>query len=298
MQVAKVTLELRIPERLSLRLGAREKKRKRSLRCRLGVSFAAHQKRGNPSCINPMAFCRICGKPLTWIQNLFNRTVHDTCREIHGYIGHLQLSDWWLSSFDEDERQYIELAFTPLGLGIIHEGARPTAEGNSLLTGSRGLQVYGRAGTFLANLAEWLNKPECRHLARRVIEQAEAIASDPLEKHDVFQVMVVVNYRDRKKHPTFLHAAIRACQKQIDIAPEAIRLWRSQRRRTVPTHNGFEQLAIIREKEGNYAAAIRLSQAALKQGWRGVDWEGRIRRCKRKAAEREGKISLVRRSGE
>ncbi len=166
-----------------------------------------------------MAFCRICGKPLTWIQNLFNRTVHDTCREIHGYIGHFQLSDWWFSSFDEDERQYIELAFTPLGLGIIHEGARPTAEGNSLLTGSRGLQVYGRAGTFLANLAEWLNKPECRHLARRVIEQAEAIASDPLEKHDVFQVMVVVNYRDRKKHPTFLHAAIRACQKQIDIAP-------------------------------------------------------------------------------
>src|SRR5947207_8028632 len=82
----------------------------------------------------------------------------------------------------------------------------------------------------------------------------------PLEKHDVFQVMVVVN--DRKKHPTFLHAATRACQKPIDIAPEAIRLWRSQRRRTVPTHNGFEQLAIIREKEGDYAAAIRLSREA------------------------------------
>src|SRR6266542_718311 len=158
---------------------------------------------------------RICGKPLTWIQNLFNRTVHDTCREIHGYIGHFKLSEWWLSSFDEEERQYIELAFAPLGFQIILGGT--TADEDSLLTGSRGLLVYGRAGTFLANLAEWLNKPECRHLARRVIEQADAIASDPLEKHDVFQVMVVVNYRDRKKPPTFLHAAIRACQKQIDI---------------------------------------------------------------------------------
>lgn len=176
------------------------------------------------------------------MKNLFNRTVHDTCREIHGYIGHFKLSEWWLCSFDEEERQYIELTFTPLGF-----------------------------------------------LARRVIEQAEAIASDPLERHDVFQVMVVVNYRDRKKHPMFLDAAIRACQKQIDIAPEVIRLWRRQRRRRVPTHNGFEQLAIIREKLGDYAAAIRLSQEAMKQGWRGADWEGRIHRCKRKAAKRDGR---------
>ena len=128
--------------------------------------------------------------------------MHDTCRETHGYIGHFKLKEWWLSSFDEEERQYIELAFTPLGVGIIRQGARPTADENSLLTGSRGLQVDGRAGTFLANLAGWLNKPECRHLARRVIEQAEAIASDPLEKHDVFQVMLVFNYRNRKKHPS------------------------------------------------------------------------------------------------
>src|SRR5437762_4851387 len=180
---------------------------------------------------------------------------------------------------------------------VIHEGARPTAEGNSLLTGSRGLQIYGRAGTFLANLAEWLNKPECRHLARRVIEQGEAIASDPLEKHDVLQVMVLVNYRDRKKHPTFLDAAIRACQKQIEIAPEVIRLWKRQRRRTVPTHNGFQQLTIIRERQGDYSSAIRLCQRALKQGWRGTDWEARIQRCRCKAAKRDGKVRLARRFG-
>ena len=86
-----------------------------------------------------------------------------------------------------------------------------------------------------------------------------------------------------------MDAAIRACQKQIDIAPDVMRLWRRQRGRIVPTHNGFEQLAIIREKEGDYAAAIRLSQEALKQGRRGADWEGRIRRCKRKAAKARGK---------
>ena len=42
--------------------------------------------------IKPMDSCRVCGKPLTWIQNLFNRTVHNTCREIHGYIGDFNLT--------------------------------------------------------------------------------------------------------------------------------------------------------------------------------------------------------------
>jgi len=45
-------------------------------------------------------------------------------------------------------------------------------------------------------------------------------------------------------------------------------------------------LAIIREKQGDYPAAIRLSQEAMKQGWRGAGWEGRIQRCQRKAANR------------
>jgi hypothetical protein len=240
-----------------------------------------------------MTSCTICGRPLTWIEDLFNRTVHDICGETHGYIGHFKLSEWWFSSFDEEERQYIELTFTPLGFRIIPEGARRIINKHSLLTGSRGLRVYGRAGSFLANLAEWLNKPESRHLARRVIEQGEAIASDCLEKHDVLQVMVLVNYRDRKKHPSFLDAAIRACQKQIEIAPEVMRLWR-QRRRAVPTHNGFKQLTVIREKEGDYTSAIRLSEAAMRQGWRGTDWEGRIQRCKHNAAKRDANVPMRR----
>ena len=238
-----------------------------------------------------MTSCAICGRPLTWIGDLFSRTVHDTCGEIHGYIGHFNLREWWLSSFDEEERQFIELAFTPLGFSIVPAPGARVADERSLLTASRGLQVYCRTGSFLANLAEWLDKPESRYLARRVIEQGEAIASEPLEKHDVLQVMVLVNYRDREKHPAFLHAAIRACEKQIEIAPEVIRVWRRRRRRRVPTHNGFKQLSIIREREGDYNSAIHLCGKAMKQGWRGTDWEGRILRCRRKAAKRYANVA-------
>ena len=101
-----------------------------------------------------MTSCAICGRPLTWIDDLFSRTVHDTCGEMYGYIGHFKLSEWWFSSFDEDERQYIELAFMPLGLRIVPAASGRIANEHSLLTASRGLQVYGRAGSFLANLAE------------------------------------------------------------------------------------------------------------------------------------------------
>lgn len=230
--------------------------------------------------------CDICGKPLTLIQNLFNRTVHDTCRETHGYIGHFKLSDWWFSAFSEEERQYIEFAFQPMVISIGVGTCKPNADQDSLLTGSRGLQVYGRAGHFLANLAEWLNKPESRHLARRVLEHAEAIAEDPVEKHDVYQVMITVYYRDRDRSPEFLEGAISACHKQIANGPQAIGHWGGWHSGVMPTHKGYEQLAIIREKEGDYAEALRLSEEALNQGWGPrPGWEARIERLTRRLAK-------------
>jgi hypothetical protein len=239
---------------------------------------AQHRQSGVPT------LCRVCGKPLTLTQDVFSRTVHDQCRETYGYIGAHKLTEWWFSAFSEEERQYIELAFQPLGATI--RIGRPDADRDSLLTGARCLQIYERPGTFLANLSEWLNKPECRHLAHRVIEHAERIATDPLEKHDVYQQAILVDYRDREKDENFFAAAIAACEKQIAIAPQVIASW-YERRQHLPTHCGFEQLAIIREKEGNFAEAIRLSQTAKMQGWKGSDWDGRIARCERRLAKKK-----------
>ncbi len=238
--------------------------------------------------------CRVCGKPLTLIQDIFNRTVHDRCRKTYGYIGGYGLTEWWFSTFTEEERQYIEFAFQPMGISI--SVGRQDADQDSLLTGSRGLQISGRAGSFLANLAEWLNKPECRHLAHRVIEKAEAVATDVLEKHDVYQVAIVINYRDREKGPQFLRTAVALCEKQIRLGPQAIKAWNERRRHLrgrqglhqLPTHKGFEQLAIIHEKAGNFLEAIRLAREAKRQGWEGGDWEGRIARCERRLSKQQG----------
>lgn len=50
-----------------------------------------------------------------------------------------------------------------------------------------------------------------------------------------------------------------------------------------PGHRGFMQLAIIREKEGNFGAAIALAEQAKGQGWTG-DWDKRIGRVQKKTS--------------
>ncbi len=49
----------------------------------------------------------------------------------------------------------------------------------------------------------------------------------------------------------------------------------------MPSHTGLRQLAIIREKDGEFDAAIQLCRQAKKDGWSG-DWDKRIERLEAK----------------
>ena len=57
---------------------------------------------------------------------------------------------------------------------------------------------------------------------------------------------------------------------------------------SAPTsHRGFQQLAIIREKQGNFAEALRLCREAESQGWQdeGRDWSARIAKLEQRVAK-------------
>ena len=56
---------------------------------------------------------------------------------------------------------------------------------------------------------------------------------------------------------------------------------------SLPLHTGYEQLAIIKEKQKDYRSVIKISEKALKEGL-GGDWERRIERAKEKI-EKEDK---------
>jgi len=195
--------------------------------------------------------------------------------KIEGAIGHLGLTDWWLSTFSESERERIESLYQPMG----HPRPRPLTQGQIVATSQRPAQL-------LWGLASWLQKAPDRPLARRVLAKALELAraaNDVLDQHFTYQTMIETSYKDRDADAGALDMAITACEEQIALAPRAARAFRSEYGDgSLPAHRGFEQLAIIREKQGDYAEAIRLSRLALEQEWAG-DWRGRIARCEKKA---------------
>lgn len=123
-----------------------------------------------------------------------------------------------------------------------------------------------------------------RVLARRVDRLEEARGTRVLDLHFAIQELIEVAYAAREKHPAALDTAIAACERQIALAPRAAQFFRRQYPNSpLPSHVGFHQLAIIREKQRQFEQAIALSKQATDQGWAG-DWDRRIERCVKKAA--------------
>ncbi len=194
-------------------------------------------------------------------------------QKISGLLGYHGLSEWWLSSFSEIERDYIVKTFNPMG-----------SSGESLIKGD--LQYSSRSASgFLSDLTGWFKKKEDRSVAFRFIEKAEEIIDENtnmLDLHFFHQHKIQIYYKHRDIESDVLEIAIEACKQQIAIAPEAKRAFLKEYKDSpLPAHVGFEQLAIIEEKRGNFEDAIIISKEALHQGWSG-SWERRIERCMNK----------------
>jgi hypothetical protein len=122
-----------------------------------------------------------------------------------------------------------------------------------------------------------------------------------MKKHFELLEAIQSNYKRRDKEPGALEKAIAACNQQIAIAPEVAQLFHQEFEElnqfaveqgeqplpetaaALPTHTGYTQLAILRNKQGRLAEAICLCREAQEQGWAG-DWEKRIARYQKQQA--------------
>ena len=193
-------------------------------------------------------------------------------KRIKGSIGYFGLEDWWLSAFSDEERRYIQKIFQPLG-----------ASGDSLTSGDISYTSQ-TAVCFLHALAGWFSKEERRPSAYKILEKAEKLSTAEtriLDVHFLYGEKLKIYYKDRGK-TGYLQKAIEACKQQIKLAPKAASAFRAEYKHSpLPSHKGYEQLAIIFEKQKSFRAAIELCAKADKQGWAG-DWQKRIERCKKK----------------
>ena len=135
-------------------------------------------------------------------------------------------------------------------------------------------------------------------------DKAERRAWTVAHRHAAWQKQAEGAYYRRRTDPDALGLGVEACRQQIALAPEALaalRTMHEKRRERVrragptgggrdigpfrpPAHHGFRQLAIVREKEGDVAGALRLCEEARRQGWAG-DWDRRIARLEKKAGK-------------
>jgi len=121
-------------------------------------------------------------------------------------------------------------------------------------------------------------------LGRRVLAKAEELAGgDPVALNQLHDAMVDRYVREAEGDKPALEEAIRVCERQIARAA-AVKEALAKSGTKLPRHRGYEQLAILREKAGNPAEALRLAREAKQAGWAG-DWDARIMRCEEKVRQ-------------
>lgn len=105
--------------------------------------------------------------------NLWRRPQKDDMK-IGGAIGYYELTDWWFSSFNEEERRYIDQCFQPWG-----ERPHSLTQGNVNYS-RKSLAIH------LSDVARYLRRPEDLYLVRRILGKAEqeAIAQADIQGLD------------------------------------------------------------------------------------------------------------------
>lgn len=207
--------------------------------------------------------------------------------KINGYIGFFGLVDWWLETFDTNERKSIVNLY-PKEDSIFGTSRHELIKEKILFTSLTKLGfLSGLATTLLSNKTT-------RDLGWRVAKTVENYSDnlsskEILDLHFFYHNLLDIFYRLREKEPEALSIAIEACKSQIQLSEKAAKAYKIENPEDdedfLPGHKGFQQLTIIYDKQGKFEEAIEVAKQAQEHGWAG-DWERRIERYKKKIEKR------------
>lgn len=190
-----------------------------------------------------------------------------------GALGLFGLWDWWNETFTADQRTRVLEEYNPF---FSDSAASPL---------TNGYPSFGSARYFLSSTAMWFNNPSGFEIALKFMDKAQSypISSLSLIRYH-FDCMERIRfyYRWRSELDGALQSAIEACKEQIGIAEDVARQFLLEDN-YVPSHTGYEQLAIIYEKQKDYQSAIDVCEIGRSQGWAN-DFEKRLSRLRKKIA--------------
>jgi len=190
----------------------------------------------------------------------------------NGVLGQFGLWDWWYEVFGDEERKYVLEKYNPFP---------GYPQGESVLT--HGNISIANPRVFLSSTALWFNNQEGFSVALKFMDKAQEYSHsdlDILSYHFDCYERIKFYYRWRSEHEGALDASIIACKEQISIAEKSAPAC-FEKFKALPHHTGYEQLAIIYEKQGQFEEAIVLCEKGRKQGWAN-DFEKRLARLNKK----------------
>lgn len=210
-----------------------------------------------------------------FINNLFSKT-----KIPGGYIEYFQLESFWEESFSKEERQYITDTFIPMEIGNTNQPKRILTEGSISYSSES-------AATFLSNLASWFDDPKDRDISKRFIEKSLSLLEESnnlVDLHYALSSAITIYYKERGD-ALVMQKIIYLCYKQIEISKKVIPDLRKElyltKKEPLPTHKGYEQLAVILKKQKNFKEVIQICEKAKKEGWAG-NWDKRIEYANKK----------------
>lgn len=216
----------------------------------------------------------------------------DPRTRVGGIIGGLDLGQWWADTFSAEERNQIQKAFNRAN-GV---------KGSSLTRGAINMDGVEPGGR-LAELAGAVRDDIAPEVALRILQKARAVleagppdSSSSREKakarHYLYRDTIELLYREAAPGPPSPASLLDLAEKQVELAPKVAELLRRESPDSpLPEHRGFRELVTIRERQAKLAEALYLCQKAEREGWGGVDWEGRSRDIAAKIRVREDEKS-------
>lgn len=201
-----------------------------------------------------------------------------TPKQLGGIIGKFDLFDWWQAEFTDIERSHILKKYRPFG----EDAPSPLTELACDASSPR---------SPLSSMAMWFNNTDDFKIALKIMEKAETYPSANLHIEDAHfgcQERIKFYYRWRDAHEGALSKAIAACEEQVALAPQTAKMFATEERwGWIPRHYGYDQLAIIYEKQGRVRDAIRLCETGQSQGWAN-EFEKRLARLNKKLKKLDG----------
>ncbi|HCL57264.1 MAG TPA: hypothetical protein DHW82_09695 [Spirochaetia bacterium] len=196
-------------------------------------------------------------------------------KKIGGYIGYYHLEDWWngLSKIEQD----VILNSLP-----DDENSFSLINRKCFLSGD--IILSYNVVQFLSSLKRCFNFNDQEIYREKLIQKIKSypITNDNiLDFHFLFSDLVEMYYKKRE-NVRYFEKSIFYCHEQINISEFAKKGFKKAYPRSpIPSHKGYEQLAIILFKEKKYEDVIKICTQAKKQGWAG-NWSDRIEKSEKK----------------